>query len=578
MLRKNRLLNLNPSDTGFLLDSTPDKFAKTSAAGFGAVVDNTKQGTLSYWHGEKETVCWDSMYVGIKGKRYKIISDAETAYSSVMYAFIKNGYLIVICDTYSVDYTNYAIGVRVYEKNALNKEGLVCTPVFTNHDAFNGLYQFYSLMVNRAATKIIMIGKDADTPTSGLPDGIPAGAGSGTNNWRSVLRHNFSEITPASLESGGWLTTGIREDFYNSHVYELEKTIVTIPTDGTVYYETIGDVVNSTQNATADTTESHILTPVHVEPIKIYACFNGNDVEHFAVFTSLREQTYSYHSHYVATYTGQQTSDEYGIATVTSQANLDSFLTISSHFLSTDTITFRGISFDDSAGYDTTHPSDVSSFATTVNCTRLVIEPRNYGTYERVQVSQDMPSGSVDVNDYVVTSKATQNIIGVSQYVDDCTFVFKTQSETLTHGVYTRDDSYSIESKRTVFDFDLPAPTHSEHDYGFPAPVSIDNVANYESYEPQGAVAFKQDVIAGFTDVSFEYQTITPPSFHDDFYRIKAVADRHGNMIYAVKNPLPGIDYAGCKIYKANFGAETAGKQAEISEIVTEPNKILGVI
>lgn len=176
---------------------------KTSKYGFEKIEKDTKKiaadlkNTNGQWLGKIDCVTWNSSNVFINGDSFKVCNISNSA---VQCAFIKDGYVIVVCS--GVYGTGFKI--RVFSKSKLISANdfpynTLNPPMVEFLDCFNGFTDdalYKDITVNRIANKIVLIGNDNDT----------------TGTKGSVRVYNIGKINTNNID---WLVEDVGKRFEN---------------------------------------------------------------------------------------------------------------------------------------------------------------------------------------------------------------------------------------------------------------------------------------------------------------------------------------------------------------------------
>lgn len=158
----------NPS--GFVLNNITRRFALTKRDGFGAVQDNSTKIAADMklyngqWLGGNSCITWSGSHVYFRGKSFKICNLANSA---IQCAFFKADYLVAICS----GLPGPGFKIRIFRKSELiNADKMpyntLNTPAAEFLDCFNGFTDnvlYKDITVNKTATRLVLIGQDADS-------------------------------------------------------------------------------------------------------------------------------------------------------------------------------------------------------------------------------------------------------------------------------------------------------------------------------------------------------------------------------------------------------------------------------
>jgi hypothetical protein len=284
-------------------------FFPTTTEDFKQPVPNTNlEGLLNTWHGSKKTVSWVTAgdYVAFDGIQYRIMG-AGTGY--VKYAFVKDNHLVCVCFFNST----LTFGTKIYAVSSLDANLALQVPAYTLEDGFNSLTKVISMSVSKSGKKLIVIGKDGNTPTSGYPVSLPAITGSGVGGLKLSMP-TFIQALASHLPATLWYTVsnwdvdtiatgyydvmlqGDSENLFKKHIYRTNQ-------HSDIGYTNNHHTVNSSGYSKLETwdvsyqvisTESY--TAMYNTTQKLLVSFNG-EVAEFTTFTSAMTGEYSSEYH-----------------------------------------------------------------------------------------------------------------------------------------------------------------------------------------------------------------------------------------------------------------------------------------
>ena len=226
-----KLLEWHDSRSGFL--NNQGHFLSTSPAGFSKKAKENSlyamalDSVFSQWIGKSNVVLTDAN-VYLKGKCYATNSLSD----SIALAFTKQGFLIVI---YQSGTPSYYYGIKIFKISDLVEtiyynDRVINTPIYSNDDAFNGMWIVgvgVEIVINKAATKLCMIGENADTSPDVAVFYYSIGDISASLDWLTLTSSSKSD---ASTKSHVYY----EDDDETEQFMRYEKTVTAqIPIPGT---------------------------------------------------------------------------------------------------------------------------------------------------------------------------------------------------------------------------------------------------------------------------------------------------------------------------------------------------------
>jgi hypothetical protein len=627
---------------GFLGAPSNVYFFPTTTKDFKTIVPNTTlKGTNNYWHGTKETVCWDSNNVYIRAVKYQLFTSADV----VKYAFVirADGYLVVFIRFDA----NKKIGVKIYLLAGLDAMLVSQTEVFSATDYFDGLttmspFTFtevepLQILVNRTATKMVIMGRNNGTPTNALPASVPVlGSytyGNGIEGfydpmlqandgnmsavdkkpWNTIFEFDISEINAVSALDSTWITSTAITNQYLMHVYKFTKKVNT----ATTYSENFDTPYNITTtlcgvnispdteqispyqiSSSASTTTNYTYTALYNAPIKTVVYLNGNVFAYEYITTDVKVNNLATSN--VKTHIGSGSDVGYAYDTLGgSSFGIGDVVVTHAHTLN-EKLTFTAVlhhgSFTIPETFESLRNSTYSSssaWGVTLVCTLGV--PSTSG-FASTTYQQNTTNAKYDV-------RKMYQVTGFNPYIDDISAQMDVKREAtdilnlaglppLVHLPITPTTQYdyfkkSWEQGRDVFILADTSETllNTYYPYNYAWGQGRYATANdihlmYANFNVTNTST--QTQVAGSTsssevinDYYFCFSHSTDSRYENNSI-VRNEADKCGNMLYALSNALVSPTQTGVKALKKDFSLSS--KQTEIDAILEIPNDMIGVV